>query len=256
MPNKIERRNYPLKNIRADEEEGSITGHAAVFDKLSVPLWGFREKIEKGAFANTIKEEDVRALWNHDSNYVLGRNRSGTLTLKEDDQGLLVSIEPPDAQWARDFMASIKRGDVDQMSFGFDVVTDEWDRSDKDNIIRTLKEVKLWDVSPVAFPAYPQTDVQARSEVFADSGLNFEALSGVLFRLQRGLDLTDLDRDIINNTVEVLTSHVAASDDDGRQRSEKSPASPSARERKLLLMAMENEITKQRSDSLDTQGTS
>ena len=161
----IERRYMPVTELRAIEGENGlrkISGYAAVFEKLSEDLGYFREKIQPGAFKNTIKADDIRALWNHDSNYILGRNRSGTLSLSEDDHGLKIEIDPPDAQWARDLMTSIERGDVDQMSFGFRTITDSWQLVDGEDI-RTLIEVKLFDVSPVTFPAYPDTEVGLRS---------------------------------------------------------------------------------------------
>lgn len=140
-----------------------MMGHAAVFNKLSVDLWGFREKIAPGAFADAIKEDDVRALFNHDPNFVLGRNKAGTLRLSEDDVGLAIEIDPPDTQAARDLIVSIERGDITQMSFGFQLVTDEWDYTDRQNPVRTLKKVKLYDVSPVTYPAYEDTDVELNS---------------------------------------------------------------------------------------------
>lgn len=146
-----------------DVERPVITGHAAVFDELSVPLWGFREKIAKGAFARSIaRGDDVRALFNHDPALLLGRTKNETLRVVEDDTGLAIRINPPDTQLARDVVTLIRRGDVDQMSFGFTTVRDEWDHSQETVVIRTLLEVDLFDVSPVTFPAYEQTDVQVR----------------------------------------------------------------------------------------------
>lgn len=146
-----------------ESEKRTIVGHAAVFDTLSVDLWGFREKIAPGAFAESIKEDDVRALFNHNPDYVLGRNKAGTLRMVEDDKGLAIEIDPPDTQVARDVVTSIGRGDISQMSFGFQLVADEWDYSDRTNPIRTLKKVKLYDVSPVTYPAYEDTDVELKS---------------------------------------------------------------------------------------------
>lgn len=163
----IERRTFPLIEIRAeqgDDKSLRISGHAAVFNKKSEPIFGFREIVLPGAFKKTIKDADVRALWNHDPNFVLGRNKSGTLRLKEDDVGLRTDIDLPDTQFARDLYTSIKRGDVDQMSFGFRTITDKWRTQDKETI-RELAEVELFDVSPVTFPAYPQTDIAARAEI-------------------------------------------------------------------------------------------
>ena len=157
----------PLKEIRINESDGGtcIEGHAAVFDSWSETLGGifpFKEKVRKGAFEESIGRDDIRALFNHDPNYVLGRNRAGTLELVEDDVGLRVRITPPDTSWARDITTSIRRGDISQMSIGFVVEDDEW--SSKDGIdTRELKKVRLFDVSPVTFPAYTATDVGARA---------------------------------------------------------------------------------------------
>jgi len=156
----IDYRSFPLVEVRATEDD-KIVGHAAVFDQLSVDLGSFREKIAKGAFKKTIQEADVRALWNHDPNYVLGRTKSNTLKLQEDDKGLAIEINPPNTTWARDLMESIRRGDIDQMSFGFRAVKEDWE-TEGDQLIRVLREVELFDVSPVTFPAYPTTDVQVR----------------------------------------------------------------------------------------------
>lgn len=157
----------PLKEIRINESDSEtcIEGHAAVFDSWSETLGGifpFKEKVRKGAFAESIGRDDIRALFNHDPNYVLGRNRAGTLELVEDDVGLRVRITPPDTSWARDITTSIRRGDISQMSIGFVVEDDEW--SSKDGIdTRELKKVRLFDVSPVTFPAYTATDVGVRA---------------------------------------------------------------------------------------------
>ncbi len=162
---KVEHRAFPLAGVEirmSENEPPKIVGHAAVFNALSEDIGFFREKIAPGAFAKTIQEADVRALWNHDPNYVLGRTKSGTLKLAEDDKGLAVEITPPDTQWARDLMETMRRGDVDQMSFGFQVIKEEWE-GDANNPVRVLREVKLFDVSPVTFPAYSATDVQVRS---------------------------------------------------------------------------------------------
>lgn len=143
-----------------------IVGHAALFDTWSEDLGGFREKIAPGAFTATIKEADVRALYNHNADIVIGRSKSGTLRLSEDKQGLAIEIDPPDTQAGRDLLVLLERGDVDQMSFGFRTVRDEWFTPEGEAYPteRTLLEVELFDVSPVTFPAYPDTDVGLRSQ--------------------------------------------------------------------------------------------
>lgn len=159
VPEGFQRRSFPLRELRVEpgpDNQRKIVGYAAVFDVLSEPLWGFREKIRKGAFTKTIGEADIRALFNHNENYVLGRNTAGTLKLWEDDTGLGIEILTPDTQWARDLIVTMERGDVDQMSFSFRVVREEWTHTPVEEI-RTLIEVEARDVSPVTFPAYTQT---------------------------------------------------------------------------------------------------
>lgn len=163
----LERRAVALEGAVIEtraEGKKTLRGHAAVFNQLSEDLGGFREQIQPGAFADAIEKDDVRALFNHDINYVLGRNVSKTLRLKEDARGLAIEIDLPDTQMARDLAVSIERGDVSQMSFGFSVRPGGQDfaKDDSGQMIRTLKRVRLYDVSPVTFPAYPQTDVAMR----------------------------------------------------------------------------------------------
>lgn len=150
-------------DARMDMEDGKLRGYAAVFDQLSLDLGGFKERIRRGAFQKHLDTTpDVRALWQHDVNYVLGRTKAGTLELVEDIHGLRSVIDPPDTQWAKDAVTTIKRGDVDQMSFMFRVDTDEWNMEDGE-LVRTVVDAKLFDVSPVTFPAYEGTSISARS---------------------------------------------------------------------------------------------
>ena len=154
--------------FRADAD-GVLRGYAAVFDEEVEIFPGFREKVRRGAFKKTITESpDIRALWNHDTNFVMGRTTNGTLQLREDDHGLAIEIHPPDSQWARDDVESIRRGDVTQMSFAFRVIKSLWiEDEEDDSVIRELLEVRLFEVSPVTFPAYPTTEIalnQARGK--------------------------------------------------------------------------------------------
>ena len=150
-------------------EEFTLTGHAAVFDSWSEELMTFagkfREKIAPGAFTDTLKTKpDVRLLFNHDG-MTLARTKAGTLELSEDDKGLRVWARlSPDMQLARDLRASMKRGDVDQMSFAFTIAEDEWHEDhDTEEVERTVLRVgELFDVSVVSFPAYPDTEAVMR----------------------------------------------------------------------------------------------
>lgn len=164
----IERRAFALDGVELRAADGGgqiLRGHAAVFNLLSDDLGGFREKISPGAFVKAIAEDDVRALFNHDRNFVLGRSKSGTLRMREDGQGLAVEIDLPDNQTIRDLvLGPIKRGDVSQMSFGFRVAPggQAWAKDDEGRAIRTLTSLRLFDVSAVTYPAYPDTDVAVR----------------------------------------------------------------------------------------------
>lgn len=142
-----------------------LVGYAIVYNSLSTDLGGFREIIKPGAAAKALQHSDVRALWNHDSNIVLGRSKSGTLRMKEDPHGLLVEIDLPNTTAADDLLESVRRGDVSQMSFGFQIAPggEQWSREDGKQI-RTITEFAyIFDVSPVTFAAYEATVVSARA---------------------------------------------------------------------------------------------
>ena len=158
----VDYRSFPLE--MREEDNGHFVGHAAIFDSWSQDLGGFREIVRPGAFTKTLNEADVRATFNHDPNYVLGRNKSGTLTLSEDKKGLAVDIDPPDTTWAKDLRVSMGRGDINQMSFAFRTIKDNWWTEDEESK-RELLELSLdnGDVSIVTYPAYEKTRISART---------------------------------------------------------------------------------------------
>lgn len=144
-------------------DEKRIRGMAIVFDSLSENLGGFRETIKPEAVDRTLREDlDVRALADHDSGKVLGRTRAGTLQLKKEKRGLSVIIEPdPEISYARDLMRSVARGDISGMSFGFRVLEDDWREDPETGMpIRDVLDMRVAEVSVVAFPAYAATDVK------------------------------------------------------------------------------------------------
>lgn len=153
-----------------DDADGTVTGIASVFETETVigGLYGWREKIAPSAFDGALsRPDDVRALFNHDENIVLGRTTNQTLRLRATEDGLRYEIDLPNTSQAADVRELIKRGDVSGSSFGFKVLDDEWDESDTKNgklPLRTITDVELWDVSPVTYPAYPTTSVSARSK--------------------------------------------------------------------------------------------
>lgn len=153
-------------DIRSDGGNGNtLVGHAAIFNSPTVIAGMFREQIAPRAFRKSIKESDVRALFNHNTDIVLGRNKSGTLRLKEDDVGLSYEIDLPDTQAARDLWTLIDRGDVSGSSFAFETVKEARDNPESgstDLPMVTIREAKLYDISPCTMPSYEDTDVSAR----------------------------------------------------------------------------------------------
>jgi hypothetical protein len=156
---------FNMEETRTERNDNAlkVTGYAARFEKLSVPMFGFKEKIRAGAFSKSLKTNNIKALWNHNSDLVLGSTSAGTLSLEEDDKGLRFEMTLPDTQAGRDAHVLVERGDVNQMSFGFLIKKQEWDEADRSNVIRTLVEVDLREVSLTPFPAYKQTSAKTRS---------------------------------------------------------------------------------------------
>lgn len=163
---KLERRNITHEfRVSPDGEQPSISGYAALFETLSDDLGGWLEVIDPHAFDAVIaRNPDVRALWNHNSDHILGRTLANTLHLTIDARGLAYVIDPPDTQLAKDLIVSMRRKDVTQSSFGFICQRDQWtDNADGTVTRRILEFDELLDVSPVTYPAYSGTTSQARS---------------------------------------------------------------------------------------------
>lgn len=169
--------------IALDENEDSektapvFRGHAAVFDVQSEDLGGFTESISRGAFKRALQAgQDTVALFNHNQDYVLGRTTNGTLSLVEDPRGLAAQFEAPDTQYARDIRELVRRQDVNQMSFAFTVARDDWQEREDGSIHRRVLEVdRLYDVSLVTTPAYPQTSASSvRSDLPENSDETLE----------------------------------------------------------------------------------
>jgi HK97 family phage prohead protease len=161
--NNIELRCLAGSELRTVSDR-KLVGYAAVFNSLSEPLDGFKEKIRPGAFARAISNHaDVRALLNHDPSKVLGRTSAGTLELSEDRHGLRSVIYLPDTTLGRDLHESVRRGDISQMSFGFVTRQDAWSKDAQGGSIRELIDVDLMDVSAVAYPAYQATSIGTRA---------------------------------------------------------------------------------------------
>ena len=147
---------------REDGDNLAIEGYFAVFNSNYDIAPGMSESIAPGAFASSISG-DIRALINHDTTLVLGRTKANTLQLREDSHGLWghIDINPNDVD-AMNLYNRVKRGDVDQCSFGFDIRSEDTDIKEDGSIHWTLKDVELYEVSCCTFPAYTETNISAR----------------------------------------------------------------------------------------------
>jgi HK97 family phage prohead protease len=173
-----ERRTIAYSNleVRAENDGKTLIGYAAVWDSPS-EFMGFTEYVKRGAFTKTLNDgADVRLLIDHDG-VPLARTKSGTMALEEDERGLRVEAEldPMNPDAAR-IMSAMKRGDLSQMSFAFRTIKDSWNT---DRTVRELREVQLFDVSVVTFPAYEQTVAELRRR---NETATVQTTSGVLLR--------------------------------------------------------------------------
>jgi uncharacterized protein len=177
--NKIERRSL-VSELRAESQgdEMAIAGYAALFNSLSKDLGGFKERIAPGAFTRSLASgADVKALVNHDPSQLLGRTKNSTLKLEQDDRGLKFRVSlNPDVEAHRSIHALISNGTMDECSFGFMIPDggDAWDEAkDEEGRTyqrRTLRDLTLFEISSVVFPAYNETSVAARAmaDYYAD----------------------------------------------------------------------------------------
>lgn len=149
---------------REDNDNLAIEGYFAVFNSIYEIGPGMREKIAPGAFTSSIAG-DIRALINHDTTLVLGRTKAGTLELKETERGLWghIDINRNDVD-AMNLYERVKRGDVDQCSFGFEIRSEDTDISSDGSVEWTIRDVNLHEVSCCTFPAYTETSISARAE--------------------------------------------------------------------------------------------
>ena len=170
--NQVEKREKAIRDFktkftitRAEEDnaENVIEGYFALYEQETELFPNTYEIISRGAFDNTIKN-DVRALWNHNTQYVLGRTKNGSLQLRADEKGLFGTIKLPKTQYAEDLYELVKRGDIDQCSFGFNILDEDLEELANGGYRWRMKDVDLHEISVVTFPAYENTTVHARSK--------------------------------------------------------------------------------------------
>ena len=223
---KLERRCLHQSEVRLAGDDGppKIVGYAARFGVWADIGGLFRERIEPGAFKKTIKEADVRALVEHDPMAIIGRNKAGTLRLNEDEKGLAVEIDVPDTTVGKDLLVSMRRGDKTQMSFGFTVNKAD---DDYDENTRILRDVSLFDVSIVSFPAYSQTTAQVRSAFQANtpktSDIEVEELENEFNALDEAIRKIKAKEELTEDDHRALTVYLPPTDPAASQ-SEADPA--------------------------------
>jgi HK97 family phage prohead protease len=194
--------------IRQEGDSMTFSGYAALFDSPSHPL-PFTERIKPGAFTRSLKSRNnVFMFYNHDSSEILASTRAGTLRLEEDARGLRVEADLAPTTRGNDVSTLIKRGDLYGMSFGFSVPTggDEWNSEGTE---RTLKSVRLGEVSIVASPAYPQTEgtvaVRGLDRLALRADVDADALADALVKLETGKTISDSDKEILNTVISTLS---------------------------------------------------
>jgi uncharacterized protein len=256
MANNIEKRFIPFTEFELREDADKppeLVGHASVFNQpTEISDWfeTWNETVAPGAFRKTLKEADIRALFNHDPNIVLGRNKAGTLELKEDDIGLHTVIRPPDNEWGRPVLDAVRRGDVTGMSISFTVVKESVEypkEGSQDLPKRTIKEVKLYDVGPVTFPAFEQTDISARAKAIRDAMQDdVLLLAGALARrAERGYQMTQQERALVADAINILSNvtREPVSDDHSPEATDTEPDTlHSAEARARLLWLLKSKI--------------
>jgi HK97 family phage prohead protease len=217
---KIEKRTNEVKfELRAVEggDGMTFTGYAAVFNSPSEPL-PFIERIAPGAFKRSLKaRNDIKLLWNHDTGSVLGSTRAGTLKLEEDNYGLRVTAILPDTNLGRDVKTLVQRGDVNAMSFGFSVPAggDSWNAEGTE---RTLKSVRIFEVSVVAYPAYISTagtaTVRSFDGVAKRAEVDVDQLADAMLAIEDGKDLSLEQSELLTKVIQRLTPQEEAEAED------------------------------------------
>ena len=216
---KIETRVTPTDiEVREDEETGGMLfeGYAAVFDSPSEPL-PFIERIAKGAFRGSLKQRnDIKMLWNHDTGQILGSTRAGNLELREDERGLKVRAHLPNTTLGRDTAELLRSKIVDSMSFGFSVPRegDEWN---SDGTERTLKAVRLHEVSLVVNPAYSATtgttSVRGLDAIALRADVDADTLADALLKIESGENMTIEEKSLVTKVLDTLAPETDSEDD-------------------------------------------
>jgi HK97 family phage prohead protease len=197
--------------VRAEGDGMTFTGYASVFNSPSEDLGGFIEYVAPGAFKRSLQSRnEVKLLWNHDSGEPLASLRGGTMQLVEDERGLKVTAQLPNTTRGRDVAELLRTNVINEMSFGFNVIKDNWSR---DGQTRTLESVRLFEVSVVSFGAYKATEAAVRSQ----PTINPDQLADALLKLESGEELDEANATLITDVVAKLKAQpeVQEAEDNG-----------------------------------------
>lgn len=190
--------------LRTEDATGkrTLVGYAAVFNSVSEDLGWYREILMPGCFRDALASPDLDtvALFNHNPDLVLARYPS-TLRMSEDATGLKCEIDLADTQAGNDVLANIKAGNIYQMSFAFTVKNADYETVDGQDVRKVTSVGRLYDVSPVTYPAYKATSISARAQL---RSLDVEKLGHLIFRAENNLELTVEEETFLRNAQNVL----------------------------------------------------
>jgi len=252
MPKKKNRSFFAISDSKIETREADGSKHVMgniPYNSASEKIGWFTEYIQPGAFTKTLQEGDIRCLWNHDTQKVCGRNKAQTLEFNDKEDGLHFDCTLPDTTWATDMYESIQRGDTTGVSFGFQVVKDQWTDTQEDDDTTTtrrdLLEVKLFEVSVgVTFPAYPDSiSSVATRELAVDDDIDLDIVGRALLSKRTNKPLGDKEKTTLRNSVDKIKSLLPEEE----SRKEDKPvldidATYQERSRNLALLEMETTI--------------
>lgn len=226
--------------VREEADGMRFSGYAALFNSPSHPL-PFTERIAPGAFKRSLKSKNnIFMFYNHDSGQVLASTRAGTMTLTEDSRGLKVDAQLANTNAGRDVAELLRRGDLDAMSFGFSVPSggDSWN---EDGTERTLKSVRLFEVSVVAMPAYPETSgtatVRGLDKIATRAEVDADALADALVKLETGEEISDDDKTLLSKVIDTLSP---SAEEEKTETEDNGKALLELKKKKLALLMKEN----------------
>lgn len=237
----FQRREMFLKaEVRASENDDKqkVIDGVIPYNKRA-EIWGFMEVIKPGAFSKSLKERDVKALWNHSPQYILGRSDSGRLSFEDKADGLHFSLVIPEQrQYALDLYDVVSSGDADGVSFGFRTIKATWIEEEGEPDVRELEEVELFEISVgVTFPAYHESKAQARA-LDEITGLDISKLAHVLVR-SRNDGITTQEKEFLGQMIDQIRSSIDQEpyQEPGDTHSEtEEPAKTTLRKRRLDLL--------------------